>query len=134
MVVRDIRNSLSNLDTVQELQKRIDGLPPDLEPYFMQMLNSVDSVYRQLSAIILLILLASRGQVPILLMHCFMEIENGYDVIAAPIRAESHVMFYQVRKTTPRTTDICSLTMMQIPNVTWFINLPRFGYPYPSIY
>ncbi|KAI1332381.1 hypothetical protein F5Y16DRAFT_357651 [Xylariaceae sp. FL0255] len=45
LVVDSLLNGISAEDDFTDLQKRLDQLPPELEPYFRHMLESVESVY-----------------------------------------------------------------------------------------
>ncbi|CAP69387.1 uncharacterized protein PODANS_1_10530 [Podospora anserina S mat+] len=47
LVTRSIRDGLTNLDTMLDLQHRLESLPTDLERFFKHMLNLIDSIYHQ---------------------------------------------------------------------------------------
>ena len=44
-MTRSLREGFTNLDTFQDLTRRLESLPQDLEKLFIYMLNSVDTVY-----------------------------------------------------------------------------------------
>ena len=45
LVVRSLKDGLTNGDRIVDLQRRVDRLPGDLEEYFLQILNSVNDFY-----------------------------------------------------------------------------------------
>jgi hypothetical protein len=47
LVTRSLRDGPTNEDTMQELRKRLDSLPTDLERLFMHMLKNVDPIYHE---------------------------------------------------------------------------------------
>lgn len=65
LVVRLLRNGFANGDSLSELQKRLNSLPSDLEPFFRRILEDVDSCYHQKMAGFLRIALVSKnGSLP----------------------------------------------------------------------
>ncbi len=46
LVVRSLRRGLIYADTISDLERRLDSLPPDLETFFKQILDSVDPFYK----------------------------------------------------------------------------------------
>ena len=50
LVVRSLTSGLANADRVVDLQRRLDGLPDDLEEYFKHMLDTIDRTYLQQTA------------------------------------------------------------------------------------
>lgn len=57
MVTKLVREGLTNDDSIQDLQKRVSSLPVDLEPFFRQILDSVEPFYHEKMAGTLLIAL-----------------------------------------------------------------------------
>jgi hypothetical protein len=75
LVVRSLREGLSNGDGILLLQARLRSLPSDLEALFERMLDSVDKVYKAQMAVTFKVALASDG--PLLMMTCsFLEEED----------------------------------------------------------
>lgn len=47
LVVRVLRNGLTNGDTLQELEQRLNSCPSDLEPFLRRILETIDPCYHQ---------------------------------------------------------------------------------------
>lgn len=47
LITRSLRDGLMNGDTIQDLHKRFESLPSDLEPFFKHMLQAIDPLYHQ---------------------------------------------------------------------------------------
>lgn len=62
LVVRSLREGLSNGDDISMLKKRLDSLPSDLEPFFQHILNSVDPIYKDIMAKTFLIALGPTAE------------------------------------------------------------------------
>ncbi|KAI1121239.1 hypothetical protein F5Y10DRAFT_105093 [Nemania abortiva] len=69
LVVRELLRGLRNLDSIIDLHRRLLAIPPDLEPYFKMMLESIDKVYRQRAAKVFRILLHSQMTLPVLTFY-----------------------------------------------------------------
>ncbi|KAI0379420.1 hypothetical protein F5Y04DRAFT_290297 [Hypomontagnella monticulosa] len=65
LVVRSLREGLSNDDTIIDIQKRLRSLPKDLELLFQHMLEGVEDVYHSKMAAILLVALHGHGRLHI---------------------------------------------------------------------
>ncbi|KAI1482822.1 hypothetical protein F4774DRAFT_406525 [Daldinia eschscholtzii] len=50
LVTQSLRNGLTNYDTMEDLNARLDSLPKSLEAFYKQMLDSVDPIYHRKSA------------------------------------------------------------------------------------
>jgi NACHT domain len=46
LVTRSLIQGLTDADTVSDLEKRLQAFPPELEPYFRHMLDSVEDMYK----------------------------------------------------------------------------------------
>lgn len=66
LVVRSLRDGLSNGDSAALLRQRFDELPADLESLFEKIINSVDAVYRRKMAVTFQIALRAPGPVSLL--------------------------------------------------------------------
>ncbi|KAI1457452.1 hypothetical protein F4805DRAFT_428754 [Annulohypoxylon moriforme] len=62
LVIQSLRNGLSNDDTMDDLDARLNALPKTLETFYKYMLDSVESVYRRKSAHLLQMQLASQHE------------------------------------------------------------------------
>jgi hypothetical protein len=68
LVVRSLREGLTNGDTTSDLQQRLKELPSDLEDFFRRIIASVDKVYeRRMAATFQVMLMANK---PLPLMVC----------------------------------------------------------------
>lgn len=66
LVIRSLIRGLTNADTVIDLYRRLNALPPDLEAYFELMLNSVETIYRPQTSRILLSCLGSQDSLSVM--------------------------------------------------------------------
>ncbi|QKX54063.1 uncharacterized protein TRUGW13939_01146 [Talaromyces rugulosus] len=74
LVTRSLRDGLTNGDTILDFQKRLRGLPPDLERFFKLMLDAIDPLYHEKMARLLQI--AANGKRPLqFLLYCMHESE-----------------------------------------------------------
>ena len=75
LVVRSLRDGILNGDSTTILQKRLRAIPTDLEPFFEQILRTVDPVYSEYMARTLLVALDS--PFPLKIVHySFLDEEN----------------------------------------------------------
>lgn len=65
LVSRSVLRGLSNSDTVEELRRRLDELPSDLEDFFRVMLHRIEPVYWEQTAILLKTLTVMRTPLPV---------------------------------------------------------------------
>jgi hypothetical protein len=73
LVTRSLIRGLTNGDSIHTLRVRLQKFPPELEPYFMHMFKSIESVYLQESAELLQISLAAIEPLPIMLYQALLE-------------------------------------------------------------
>lgn len=73
LVVRDLSNSLPNADTVAEFSRRVKEFPPDLEPYFQRVLESIPAFYQTQCSQILLIALAAEEPLHVTALYHLLE-------------------------------------------------------------
>jgi hypothetical protein len=69
LVVRSLLRGLVNSDQMADLHARIDELPTELEKYFELMLNTIEPIYRQQTARVFNVMLASASTLPVILFH-----------------------------------------------------------------
>lgn len=88
LVIREMRNGLTNNDNLADLWKRLEALPTDLEKFFRHILMSVEDVYHEKMASTLLIALACENPLEdiIYLLH-EEEYEDEYYAINTPIES-----------------------------------------------
>jgi NACHT domain len=65
LVTQELRHSLTEYDNFSEMQNRLDRIPDDLEAFFKQILESIDSFYHQKMATSLLITLTAKQPAPV---------------------------------------------------------------------
>lgn len=94
LVVRDLSNSLPNKDSFEDLQKRVDQFPEDLDPFFMRMLDSIKPFYWKSSAEMLLVQLFDDIPVELMALRYFTEDQAIAD--AAEIRLHSNEEWTQM--------------------------------------
>ncbi|KAK7188949.1 hypothetical protein PSPO01_05058 [Paraphaeosphaeria sporulosa] len=66
LVIRSLRDGITNGDDAGMLQKRLDQLPTDLEPFFERILRSVDTMYHENMKIIFQVALQASAPLPVL--------------------------------------------------------------------
>ncbi|OTA98146.1 hypothetical protein M426DRAFT_17699 [Hypoxylon sp. CI-4A] len=77
LVIRELRNGLTEYDSLWGLQRRLENVPDDLRDFFHQILGSVDSFYREKMARILQIALTLEEPASTLIYICHeIEYEN----------------------------------------------------------
>ncbi|KAF2466943.1 uncharacterized protein BDR25DRAFT_292641 [Lindgomyces ingoldianus] len=69
LVVQLLRNGLNEHDSLSDLWKRLDSIPLDLEPFFKQILDSVEPFYHQKMATTLMIAVTSGQPLPNAIYH-----------------------------------------------------------------
>jgi hypothetical protein len=105
LVTRSLRDGLTNEDTMQELRKRLDSLPTDLERLFMHMLNKIDPIYHEKMAGMLQI--AVHAKEPLLL--------DVYGFHEKEYEDKDYAINYEVKERDPgETSTIRSQTMHRI--------------------
>lgn len=88
LVIREMRNGLTNNDNLSDLWKRLEALPTDLERFFRHILMSVESIYHEKMASTLLIASACESPLEdiIYLLH-EEEYDDEYYAINTPIES-----------------------------------------------
>jgi len=66
LVTRQLKEGLTNHDTEEDLRRRLDDIPADLEEFFTKILSSVDQFYRRKMAGTLKIALAAGKPLPVM--------------------------------------------------------------------
>jgi hypothetical protein len=87
LVVKKIREGLSNGDTIEVLQQRVRSFPPDLEEFFSRMMESIDPLYLSHSARAFQVALHTTWPLPTLL-YSFLddEAENEQYAVRLPMQ------------------------------------------------
>lgn len=88
LVVASLLAGMSFGDRIADLQKRLDGLPPDLEKLYDNMLRSLDPFYLEHATQLLLIMEASKDPISLILMS-FADEETTQSVTDMPAKALS---------------------------------------------
>jgi hypothetical protein len=94
LVVRSLRDGLTNEDNISLLRKRLDELPSDLEHFFKKLIDSVDKIYQRQMAITFQVALRSPGPLS-LLTHWFIDEEDTSWMNQLPPRMEDRGLFEQ---------------------------------------
>lgn len=76
LVVRSLLRGLRNEDSLRDLMRRMETLPPDLGTYFERMLNEIEDVYRQRTARLFLSLSIARTSMPVITFF-FLDLDDG---------------------------------------------------------
>ena len=85
LVVRSLLEGLSSGDRIIDLQKRVQGLPGDLEEYFAYMLGGLDSLYMSQASQFFRYVLESKIPIP-LLTFSFLDEEDQDSTLHSPIK------------------------------------------------
>jgi len=80
LVVKSLLRGLRYGDTLSDLQRRLDDIPPDLESYFMNMLGTIEDVYHRQTAEILQMCLAADGALPLMVFSFLDEQHSDYSL------------------------------------------------------
>ena len=80
LVVRSLKERISNADSLQTLERRISAFPSDLYDFFLHMLKSVNEVYRRHSATILRVALDNVNPLPFYLYSFLMEDDPDFAI------------------------------------------------------
>jgi hypothetical protein len=83
LVVASLLAGMSYGDRIPDLQKRLDQLPPDLEELYDKLLRSLDPFYLEHATQLLIIMEASKDQLPLILFS-FADEESVESVVAMP--------------------------------------------------
>lgn len=105
LVVRELRNKLPNKDSVEELHERINSFPPDLEPFFMRMLDSIDPFYQRASSKVLLMCLAVDVPLPVLTLRFALEIDKSHREQECVEPLTAHITPWSEQKTLEATNE-----------------------------
>lgn len=92
LVVKLMLRGLENGDSLNDLQRRLKQLPPDLETYFQQMFDTLDEFYEERTAQTFLVCLAAEAPLPLL---GFAALESR-DLLAARMCGKEHVNLVDV--------------------------------------
>ena len=85
LVVRSLLEGLSSGDRIIDLQKRVQGLPGDLEEYFAYILGGLDSLYISQATQFFRFVLESKLPIP-LLTFSFLDEEDQDSILYSPIK------------------------------------------------
>ena len=94
LVVRQLRRSLENADSVYDLQRRLRELPPGLEEYFQRMFDTIEGFYKEQAAQIFLVCMHASVAPPLLGFAIF---EPG-DPLAARMLSKNAVSAEDIRE------------------------------------
>jgi hypothetical protein len=95
LVVIELSKSFTNLDDYATLQRRLQRLPPGLEPYFRYMFDNLDRFYQHESAQIFRAAVASPFELPLLSLAAIFRTEP----LAAPLLGDMTDELIMERKT-----------------------------------
>lgn len=76
LAVQSLLQGIKNADNIVDLQRRLDELPRELEPFFERMLNNIDDFYKSRTAKILLVLTHARITLPLVTFY-FLDSQDG---------------------------------------------------------
>ena len=80
LVVRSLKEGISNADSLQTLERRISAFPSDLYEFFLHMLKSVNEVYWRHSATIFQVALDNVNPLPLYLYSFLMEDDPDFAI------------------------------------------------------
>ncbi|PTB62037.1 hypothetical protein BBK36DRAFT_61791, partial [Trichoderma citrinoviride] len=89
LVTRSLRDGLINGDTMRDLQRRLDSLPTELEPFFKHMLEVIDPLYHEPMARTLRIAINARQALQLEFYH-MLEYEEEDKDFALNRSTDSH--------------------------------------------
>lgn len=86
LVVRSLLRGLRNEDSICDLKRRMEALPPDLGDFFERMLDEIEDVYRQRTARLFLSLSIARTSMPVITFF-FLDLDDGSNEVEPGIVA-----------------------------------------------
>lgn len=86
LVVRSLLRGLRTEDSICDLKRRMEALPPDLGNFFERMLNEIEDVYRQRTARLFLSLSIARTSMPVITFF-FLDVDDGSNEVEPGIIA-----------------------------------------------
>lgn len=117
LVVRTIREGLTNDDSVADLHRRLESFPTDLELFFKQLLSSVDEFYHEkMAGALRLALAAERPLKPILYFYQDLEFEDDQYALKEPVRALDDDELASITRTTCRRLNGRCKGLLEIHN------------------
>ncbi|KAE8441277.1 hypothetical protein EG329_005543 [Mollisiaceae sp. DMI_Dod_QoI] len=91
LVVRSLLRGLVDDNDISTLQRRLRALPPDLETYFKQILDTVETIYQEQTAQIFQMMVYASSQLsPLAFFYLEKEMETPNSALEAPINPLSH--------------------------------------------
>ncbi|PVH88382.1 hypothetical protein DL98DRAFT_524857 [Cadophora sp. DSE1049] len=108
LVVKSLLEGFTNNDTMSDLQKRLDLLPPDLEDLYRHMINKIDPIYRPRASRFFQIV----SHTDHALLTLLLSLADEEDV-NRPLTAKIELMpeteqFQRVREIDARTRSVCA--------------------------
>lgn len=85
LVVRSLMEGLTNADRMSDLQRRLEGLPADLEQYFLHILTSLDQFYLQQASQLFRFALEARKPL-LVLTYSYLEESDGDHILTREIK------------------------------------------------
>lgn len=86
LAVHSLLEGLTNADTIQELRRRLEELPPELEELFAHMLDTIQDRYKEQANKIFSVVMHADPEFPILLMAVPDNGENWQSVKSKPLK------------------------------------------------
>ncbi|KAM7208211.1 P-loop-containing protein [Naviculisporaceae sp. PSN 640] len=86
LVVRSMLQGLVNNDTIHDLHRRLDVLPPDLEDLYWHIIKGIDPIYKHKALMVFQVCQEARKSITTLLLSFMLEDPDEDTVISAPIR------------------------------------------------
>ncbi|KAH7364377.1 hypothetical protein BKA65DRAFT_546261 [Rhexocercosporidium sp. MPI-PUGE-AT-0058] len=108
LVVKSLLDGFTNQDTMSDLQKRLDLLPPDLEDLYRYMISKIDPIYRPRASRFFQIVSSANGTMQTLNLSLADE-----DDISCPLTAKIELMpldeqYRRVLEIKARTRSVCA--------------------------
>ncbi|KAH6971068.1 hypothetical protein BKA56DRAFT_661025 [Ilyonectria sp. MPI-CAGE-AT-0026] len=88
LVIKSLINGLINNDSINDLEHRLDILPPDLEDLYWHMLRNIDAVYRPQTAMVFRICLQAQQPVRALSLSFAEEVAHGKKIAVRATRRD----------------------------------------------
>ncbi|KAM7197140.1 P-loop-containing protein [Rhypophila sp. PSN 637] len=86
LVARSLLEGLINDDTLDDLSRRLDVLPPDLEELYWHLINNIDPIYKAKAAVVFQVCQNASRTVSALSLSFIVEDLDENTVVSAPIR------------------------------------------------
>ena len=135
LVVRELHAELDELGSFEELEEKLDSLPPDLDAFFKHILDGIDKPYKRYMAKLLLLCLEHHN-LPLVFVHFLYEdtTKPGW-VFSGSVTSVSPEVRGAWEKEARRKVNKWCRDLLQVRNMGWMMDEegPATGFSHRSV-